>query len=166
MLERSNGHTPGVQGATGLRSLVRLVYTQPTKAVRNLLEEAVRIHTAGVHKRCSRQIVRHGLVNMTERSNRRTPGVQGATVPPSLVQLLYTESTGTVRDRFKGGIHIHTGRRILYTWCRRSNGTSQVSNAAVRGPTSESCTDLYTTCTKMPFAPYCLPQPVEHLGAV
>ena len=194
MLERSNGRTPGVQGATGLRSLVRLVYTQPTKAVRNLLEEAVRIHTAGVHKRCSRQIVRHGLVNMTERSNRRTPGVQGATVPPSLVQLLYTESTGTVRDRFEGIIQIRTAGvrkcrslHIVYHGLvnirEQSKGRTpgvQVAmgplslvqfvytqpNAAVRRPTSESCTDLYTMCTKMPFTPYCLPRPCEHPGAV
>ena len=45
---------------------------------------------------------------MLERSNGRTPGVQGATGPLSLVQLLYPESTGTVRDRFEGGVHIHT----------------------------------------------------------
>ena len=50
MLEQSNGSTPGVHGATGLRSLVKLVYTQPTKAVRDLLEEAVQIRTAGQHK--------------------------------------------------------------------------------------------------------------------
>ena len=106
MLERSNGCTPGVQGATGLRSLVRLVYTHPTKAVRILQEEAIQIRTAGVHKCRLQQIVRHGLVNMIEQSNGRTPGVQGATGPPSLVQLLYTESTGSVRDRFEGGVQI------------------------------------------------------------
>ena len=41
MLEWCNRRTPGVQGATGLRSLLKLVYTQQTKAVRNLLEAAV-----------------------------------------------------------------------------------------------------------------------------
>ena len=45
---------------------------------------------------------------MLERSKGRTPGVQGATGPPSLVQLLYTESTGTVRDRFERGVQIRT----------------------------------------------------------
>ena len=84
------------------------MYTQPTKAVRNLLEEAVRICTVGVHKFRSRQVVRLALVNMIEHSNGRTPGVQRATGPPSLVQLLYTESTGTVRDRFEGGVQIRT----------------------------------------------------------
>ena len=78
------------------------------KAVRNQLGEAVQIRTAGVHKCRSWQIVRHGLVNMLEQSNGRTPGVQGATGPPSLVQLLYTESTGTVRDRFERGVQIRT----------------------------------------------------------
>ena len=34
MLERSNGCTPGVQGVTGLRSLVQFVYTQPNATVR------------------------------------------------------------------------------------------------------------------------------------
>ena len=45
---------------------------------------------------------------MLEWCNGRTPGVQGATGPPSLVQLLYTESTGTVRDRFEGVVQIRT----------------------------------------------------------
>ena len=75
MLERSNGRTPGVQGATGLRSLLKLVYTQPTKAVRNLLEEAVQICTAGVYKGRSLQIIRHGIVNIFEWSNGCIPGV-------------------------------------------------------------------------------------------
>ena len=92
-----NSRTPGVQGATGLCTLVRLVYTQSTKAVRNQLEEAVQIRTAGVHKCRSWQIVRHGLVNMLERSNGRTPGVQGATGLRSLVQLVYTQPNATVR---------------------------------------------------------------------
>ena len=62
--------------------------------------------TAGVRKCRSLQIVHHGLVNTLERSNGRTTGVQGATGPPSLVQFLYTESTGTVRDQFDGGVQI------------------------------------------------------------
>ena len=45
---------------------------------------------------------------MFERSNSFTPGVQGATGPPSVVQLLYTGSTGTVRDRFEGIVQIRT----------------------------------------------------------
>ena len=45
---------------------------------------------------------------MFEWSNGRTPGVQGATGPPSLVQLLYTESTGIVMDRFVGGVQSRT----------------------------------------------------------
>ena len=75
MLEWSNGHTPGVQGATGLGSLLKLLYTQPTKAVRNLLEAAVQICTADVHKCCSLHIFRHCIVNIFEWSNGRTPGV-------------------------------------------------------------------------------------------
>ena len=53
MLEWSNGRTPGVRGATGLGSFMKLVYTLPTKAERNLLEAAVQICTADVHKCCS-----------------------------------------------------------------------------------------------------------------
>ena len=98
MLVRSNGKTPGVHGATGLRSLVKLVYTQPTKAVQDLLEEPVQIRIAGQHKCRSLHFVIHGLVNMLERSNGRAPGVQRATGLPSSIQLLYTESTGTARD--------------------------------------------------------------------
>ena len=77
--------------------MVRLVYTQPTKAVRTLLEEAVKIRTAGVHKCRSRQIVRHGLVNMLEWTNGRTAGVQGATELRSLVQVVYTQPNPTLR---------------------------------------------------------------------
>ena len=123
VLERSNGRTPGVQGVTRLRSLVKLVYTQPTKAVRDLLEEAVQIRTVGQHKCHSLHIVCHGLVNMFERSNVHTPGVQGATGPPNLVHLVYTEP-----------------------------------NATVRHPTSDSCTDPYSRCTKMSFAVDCSPR--------
>ena len=75
MLERSNGRTPGVQGATGLRSLLKLVCTQPTKAVRNILETAVQVLTASVHTCRSLQILRHGIVNIFEWSNSRTPGL-------------------------------------------------------------------------------------------
>ena len=131
MIEWSNGRTPRVQGATGLRCLAKLVFTQPTKAVQDQMEAAVQIRTAGVHKCRLLQIVRHGLVNLLERSNGRTPGVQGATELRSLVQVVYTQP-----------------------------------NATVRCPTSESCTDLYTRCMKMQFAPYCLPRPGEHPGAV
>ena len=99
--EQSKGRTPGVQGAIGPLSLVQFVYTQPTKAVRNLLEAAVQIRTVGVHKCRSLQIVSHGIVNMLERYNSHTSGVQGTAGPPSLVQLLYTQSTGTVTDRFE-----------------------------------------------------------------
>ena len=66
----------------------------------------MKIRTAGVRKFRSLQIVHHGLVNLLERSNGRTPGVQGATGHPSLVELLYTESTGTVRERYQGGVQI------------------------------------------------------------
>ena len=38
MLEQSNGHTADVQGATGLRCLAKLVYTQPTNAVQDQME--------------------------------------------------------------------------------------------------------------------------------
>ena len=131
MLERSNGRTPGVQGATKLRSLLKLVYTQPTKAVGNVLEEAVQIRTAGQHKCRSLQFVRHSLVNIFERSNVHTPGVQGATGPPNLVHLVYTEP-----------------------------------NATVRHPTSDSCTDPYTRCTKMSFAVDCQPWTGKDPGAV
>ena len=41
-------------------------------------------------------------------ANGLTPGVQGATGTPSLVQLLYTESTGIVMDRFVGGVQSRT----------------------------------------------------------
>ena len=58
MLLWSNSKTPGVQGATALRSLIKLVYTEPTKAVRDLLEEAVLIRTAGQHKCRSLRVAR------------------------------------------------------------------------------------------------------------
>ena len=96
--ERSGSRTHGVQGEMGPLSLVQFVDTQPTKAVRNLLEAAVEIRPAGVHKCRSLQIVIHGIVNMLERYNGRTPGVQGTAGPPSLVQLLYTQSTGIVKS--------------------------------------------------------------------
>ena len=105
MLERSNGRTPGVQAVTGPPSLVQLLYTESTGTVRDQFEGGVQIRTAGVRKCRSLHIVCHGLVNIRDRSKGRTPDVQGATGPPSLVQLLYTESTGTVRDRFEGGVY-------------------------------------------------------------
>ena len=107
--EWSKGRTPSVQGEMGPLNLVQFVDTQPTKAVRNLLEAAVQIYTAGVHECRSLQIVIHGIVNMLERYNGRTPGVQGTAGPPSLVQLLYKKSTGTLRDRFEGIMQIRTG---------------------------------------------------------
>ena len=107
--EWSKCRTPSVQGEMGPLSLVQFVDTQPTKAVRNLLEAAVEIRPAGVHKCRSLQIVIHGIVNMLERYNGRTPGVQGTAGPPSLEQLLYKKSTGTVRDRFEGIMQIRTG---------------------------------------------------------
>ena len=102
MLEWSNGRTPGVKGATRPPSLVQLLYTESTGTVRDRFEGIVQICTAGLRKSHSLQIYRQNLVNMLEWSNGRTPGVQGATETPSLVQLLFTESTGTVRDRFEG----------------------------------------------------------------
>ena len=35
-------------------------------------------------------------------------------------------------------------------------------NATVRRPTSESCTEPYSRCTKMSLAAHCLPRPIEH----
>ena len=127
MLERSNGRTPGVQGATGPPSLIQLLYTESTGTVRGRFEGGVQIRTAGVRKCRSFHIVCHGLVNMFEQSNVHTPGVQGATGPPSLVHLVYTEP-----------------------------------NATVRRPNSDSCTDPYSRCTKMPFTADCPPRPSEH----
>ena len=56
-----------------------------------LFSGAVQICTAGVRKCRSQQIVLHDLLNMIEQSNACTPGVQGATGPPSLVQLAYSD---------------------------------------------------------------------------
>ena len=104
MLEQSNGRTQGVQRATGPPSSVQLLYTESTGTVRDRFEGVVQIHTAGVRKCRSLHTVCHGLMNMFERSNAHTPGVQGATGLPSLVQLLYTHATGTVKDRFVVGV--------------------------------------------------------------
>ena len=73
--ERSGSRAHGVQRATGFRSLLKLVYTQPTKAVWNLLEAALQISTVGVHKCRSLQVARHDTVNIFEWYNGRTPGV-------------------------------------------------------------------------------------------
>ena len=108
MLEWCNGCTPGVQGATGPHSLVQLAYSDLLQLLGVRLRRAVQIHTAGRRKCRSLHIVYHGLVNMFELSNGRTPGVQGATGPPSFVQLLYTESTRIVMDRFVGGVQSRT----------------------------------------------------------
>ena len=45
---------------------------------------------------------------MFEWSNGRTPGVQGPKGPPSLVEVLYTESTRIAIDRFVGGVRSRT----------------------------------------------------------
>ena len=127
---------------------------------------------------------------MLEWSNGRTPGVQGATGPPSLVQLLYTESTGIVMDRFVGGVQSRTAgvrkcRSLqivrhdlvnMLEWCNGRTGGVQGAmglrslvqlvytqpNATVRRPTSENCTDPYSRCTKMPFVTDYSPRPNEH----
>ena len=104
MFEWSNACTPGVQGATGPPSLVQLLYTESTGIVMDRFVGGVQSRTAGVRKCRSLQIVRYDLVNMLEWCNGCTAGVQGATGPPSLRQLLYTESTGTVRVRYVGGL--------------------------------------------------------------
>ena len=92
MLVRSNGRTPGVHGATGPPSLIQLLYTKSTGTVRDQFEGGVQIRTVGKRKCRSLQIVRHGLVNMLERSNGRTHGVQRATGHPNLVQFVCTHS--------------------------------------------------------------------------
>ena len=60
-------------------------------------EGVVHILTAGVQKCRSLQIVRHDLVNMLERSNVHTAGVQRETGHPSLVQFKYTQPNAAVR---------------------------------------------------------------------
>ena len=127
---------------------------------------------------------------MFEWSNCRTPGVQGATGPPSLVQLLYTESTGIVMDRFVGGVQSRTAgvrkcrslQIVCYDlvnileWC--NGGTAGVQGAmgrltlvhfvfkqpdsTVQSPTFGSCTHPYSRCTKMPFTADYFPRPIEH----
>ena len=97
MLEWSNGRTPGVQGATGPPSLVQLLYTESTGTVRDRFEGGVQFRTAAVRKFHLLHIVCHGMVNIRERSKGRTPGVQGAMEPLSLVQFVYTQPNTTVR---------------------------------------------------------------------
>ena len=58
----------------------------------------MQIRTAGVRKCRSLRIVYHGLVNIREHSNGRTPGVQVAMGPLSLVQFVYTKPDSTVRS--------------------------------------------------------------------
>ena len=96
LLVRSNGHTPGVQGATGPPSLVELLYTESTGTVRDRYQGGVQIRTAGVRKCRSLHIACHGLVNTRERSKGHTPGVQGVMGPLSLVQFVYTQPDSTV----------------------------------------------------------------------
>ena len=88
MLERSNGRTPGVQGATGSPSLGQLLYTESTATVRDRFQGGVQIGTAGVRICCSLHIVCQDLVNIRERSKGRTPGVQRTTGLRSLVKLV------------------------------------------------------------------------------
>ena len=77
------------------------------------------------------------MMNCRERPGHRTPGVQGAMGPPSLEELLYTESTGTVRDRFEGGVQIHTAgvRKCcsLHTVCHGLVNMLEWSNAHTPG---------------------------------
>ena len=103
-LPLSNAHTPGVQGATGPPNLVQFLYTEYTGIVMDPYVGGVQSRTTVVRKCRSLQIVRYDLMNKLEWCNGRTAGVQGATGPPSLIQLLYTESMGTVKDRFDAGI--------------------------------------------------------------
>ena len=97
-LERSNGHTTGVVGATGPLSLVQLQYTESTGTVRDQFDGGVQIRSAAVRKCHSLHIVCHDLVNIRERSKGRTPGVQGAMGPVSLVPFVYTQPDSTVQS--------------------------------------------------------------------
>ena len=127
---------------------------------------------------------------MLERYNGRTPGVQGTAEPPSLVQLLYTQSTGTVKYRLLGGVQSRTAgvrkcRSLqivvhdlvnMFEWSNgRTPGVQGATglrslvqlvytqpNATVRRPTLESCTDPYSRCTKISFAIDYSPWPSEH----
>ena len=98
MLERSNGRTPDIQGVTGPPSLIQLLYTDSTGTVTDRFEGIVQIRTAGVRKCRSLHIVYHGLVNIREQSKGRTPGVQVAMGPLSLVQFVYTQPDSIVRS--------------------------------------------------------------------
>ena len=73
------------------------------------------------------------MVNIRERSKGRAPDVQGAMGPLTLVQLLHTESTGTVRDRFEGIIQIRTAGvrkcRSLHIICHGRVNIRQQSNS-------------------------------------
>ena len=102
MLERSNGRTPGVQAVTGPPSLVQLLYTESTGTVRDRFEGIVQIRTAGVRKCRSLHIVYHGLVIIREQSKGRTPGVQVAMGPLSLVQFVYTQPDRIAGARISG----------------------------------------------------------------
>ena len=48
-------------------------------------------------------------MNIRERSCSRTPVIQGATEPPSLVQVVYTELKCAVSVRLRGALQIRTG---------------------------------------------------------
>ena len=98
MLEWSNSRTPGVQRETGPPTLVQLLYTESTGTVRDRFEGIIQIRTAGVRKCRSLHIVYHGLVNIREQSKGRTPGVQVAMGPLSLVQFVYTQPDRIVRS--------------------------------------------------------------------
>ena len=191
MLERSNGHAPGVQRATALCSLVKLVYTQPTKPTRNVLEEAVQIRTAGVRKCRSLHIVYHGLVNIREQSKGHNFGVQVEIGPLSLVQFVYTQPDGAARSPNAGSCTDRHSKCTKYRSlqivrhakmnCReppgnRTHGVHQATahpslvqfvytqpNAALSRPTSESCSEPYSRCMKMPFTAHLSQRPSEHV---
>ena len=100
--ERSGSRTHVVKGTTSPPSLVQFVYTQPTTAIRDRVDEVVHIRTAGIRKCHSLQIVPHSMVTCHLGSISCTPGVQGATGPPSLVQFVYTQPTTAVRRPTSG----------------------------------------------------------------
>ena len=126
---------------------------------------------------------------MLEQSNGRTPGVQVAMGPLSLVRFVYTQPDSIVRSPNFGSC---TDPHSTYTKYRslqivrqgpmnyrerfgsRTHGVQRAMghpslvqfvytqpNAAVRRPTLESCTDPYTRCMKMSFAADCSLKPSE-----
>ena len=134
----------------------------------------------------------HGLVNIREQSKVGTPGVQVAMGPLSLVQFVYTQPDSAVRSPTFGSCTDRHSKCTKYRSlqivrhgtmnCReppgnRTHGVHRATahpslvqffytqpNAAVRRPTSESCSDPYSRCTKMSFAEDCLPRPGNDPG--